>query len=171
MKRQELIRCIILTGLIFLFACSERKTPSDAGRRFLFPTPLLFHSRPDIVFNTTDQQSSNLIWKRTDFAFPQFSGERGKAVAVGDIDGDGNWDVVSTYENAGGKAGVMWTSALFGRNWRDYNVSGTEGKKFDLILLLDMHGDGDLDILTSEENNNSADVKGLGVIWHENPSK
>jgi hypothetical protein len=63
MKRQELIRCIILTGLIFLFACSERKTPSDAGRRFLFPTPLLFHSRLDIVFNTTDQQSSNLIWK------------------------------------------------------------------------------------------------------------
>ncbi|MFW5831281.1 MAG: FG-GAP repeat domain-containing protein [Prolixibacteraceae bacterium] len=116
-------------------------------------------------------QSSNLIWKRTDFAFPQFSGERGKAVAVGDIDGDGNWDVVSTYENAGGKAGVMWTSALFGRNRRDYNVSGTGGKKFDLILLLDMDGDGDLDILTSEENSNSADVKGLGVIWYENPSK
>ena len=109
-------------------------------------------------------------WIRKNVDFPGFSGTRGKAVAVGDIDQDGELDVVSTYEGAEAKSGVVWTSGLLDPAHRkDYDVSGTAGIKFDLACLLDMDGDGDLDILTSEENNNSSTVAGLGVVWYENP--
>lgn len=43
------------------------------------------------------------------------------------------------------------------------SVSGPEGIKFDRIELLDLDGDGDLDIITCEEKT------GLGVVWYENP--
>jgi hypothetical protein len=36
--------------------------------------------------------------------------------------------------------------------------------------LLDLDGDGDLDVLTCEENY-GPDSQGLGVIWYENPIK
>lgn len=41
--------------------------------------------------------------------------------------------------------------------------AGTVGAKFDLIEMVDMDGDGDLDLLTCEEREN------LGVVWYERP--
>ncbi len=116
-------------------------------------------------------QKPDHTWQRINIPFPQSSGTRGKCVAVGDIDNDGQLDVVSSYEGAEGKEGVMWTSGLLSQHRKDHNVSGAAGIKFDLVKLIDMDGDGDLDILTSEENNNSSTVAGLGVIWYENPTK
>ena len=39
-----------------------------------------------------------------------------------------------------------------------------QGSKYDLVELIDLDDDGDLDVLTCEENVN------LGVIWYENPT-
>ena len=47
--------------------------------------------------------------------------------------------------------------------WKDHEISGTEGIKFDRIELIDLDQDGDLDLVTCEERVN------LGVIWYENP--
>ena len=71
------------------------------------------------------------------------------------------------------KAGIYWLSYIndpYDSEWVWHELSGIIGYKFDRIELLDMDGDGDLDVLTCEENygNNS---KGLGVIWYENPIK
>jgi len=94
----------------------------------------------------------------------------GKGVAIGDLDGDGLADLVHSIENRSGNEvpGVMWTSSRdapltsdSGREWRD--VSGVEGIKFDLLKLLDLDGDGDLDVIGCEERDN------LGVFWYENP--
>jgi len=52
--------------------------------------------------------------------------------------------------------------------WIYFDISGKKGIKFDRIELLDLDGDGDLDILTTEERENNY---GLGVIWYENPLK
>jgi hypothetical protein len=90
----------------------------------------------------------------------------GKGVAVGDIDGDEQLDLVFSCENAsGGKSGLRWLS--FQRpfstgEWTGHEISGPRGIKFDRIELLDLDADGDLDVVTCEEREN------LGVIWYEN---
>jgi hypothetical protein len=44
-----------------------------------------------------------------------------------------------------------------------HDIGGPEGEKFDRIEMLDLDGDGDLDLLTCEERDQ------LGVVWYENP--
>lgn len=68
--------------------------------------------------------------------------------------------LVVTCENAEGeKAGVLLAKNK--NSWEP--ISGPEGSKFDRIELLDLDGDGDLDLITCEER------AGLGVVWYENP--
>ena len=96
---------------------------------------------------------------------------RGKAVALGDMDQDGNEDVVVSCENAEGKMGVFYyaqtrvASGADPGSWTLHDISGLVGTKFDRIQLMDLDQDGDLDIITCEESEN------LGVIWYENPTK
>jgi hypothetical protein len=90
-------------------------------------------------------------------------------VAVGDIDLDGRLDLVFSCEGANGEqSGVMWLSyrkAVTDREWMAHEISGAPGTKYDLVQLIDLDGDGDLDVLTCEE------VENLGVIWYENPAR
>lgn len=116
--------------------------------------------------------------------YPDWAGPRGKAVAVGDINLDGHPDIVLSFEEEGkvasipyskykvqGKYSVIWGSFqenLFFSDFNFYKVSGLQGRKFDLVTLIDLDGDGDLDVLTNGENEEG---NGLGVIWYENPTK
>ena len=61
-----------------------------------------------------------------------------------------------------GRSGVM---ALLAPDRAPLDISGSDGVKHDLVELLDLDGDGDLDVLTCEERKN------LGVFWYENPLK
>jgi hypothetical protein len=96
----------------------------------------------------------------------------GKGVGVGDIDGDGVNDVVFSCENAGDeKSGIRWLkrkgergSDPFASPWQDHEISGPQGVKYDRLELLDLDGDGDLDVLCCEERDQ------LGVVWYENPT-
>lgn len=105
----------------------------------------------------------------------------GKAVAFGDIDLDGDIEIVATCEHADGdRHGVWWHDLPFGEGGKEakktssakegtidapgYSISGSEGVKYDRIELVDLDADGDLDLLTCEERAN------LGVIWYENPT-
>jgi hypothetical protein len=47
-----------------------------------------------------------------------------------------------------------------------HRIADPLGIKYDLVHLLDLDGDGDLDVLTNEEKQ---DEHGLGVFWYENP--
>lgn len=89
--------------------------------------------------------------------------DRSKGVAVGDVDGDGDNDIVLNVNATKGYK-VYWLSAdrPTARRWTAHPIS-TEGQKYDNIDLVDLDRDGDLDVVTSEE------VKRLGVIWFENP--
>jgi len=112
-------------------------------------------------------------WQSYAINMPERTGAA-KGVAVGRIDKDGRPDVVFSCEGASGsKSGVMWMSyrnSPLESAWTPNEISGPAGIKFDRIELLDIDGDGDLDVLTCEESHPVAGSRhGLGVFWYENP--
>jgi hypothetical protein len=87
-----------------------------------------------------------------------------KAVKIADLNGDKRADLLFTCENATGeREGALWLEQQPNRSWRQHNLGGPEGVKFDLLQTLDLDQDVDLDVVTCEER----DL--LGLIWYENP--
>jgi hypothetical protein len=116
---------------------------------------------------------SGKSWELEEVEYPKFSA-RAKAVAIGDIDGDGLPDLVANCESADPPLqGVFWLRQSKNKplkQWKATGISGPEGIKFDRIELVDLDLDGDLDILTCEEHHVvGGERMGLGVIWYENP--
>ena len=108
-------------------------------------------------------------WREHQLVAPAGTGSV-KSVAIGDIDGDGRADFVVSCENAKAELiGVYWLRQepdRAAREWPAFNIAGAPGIKFDLVRVLDLDGDGDLDVLTNEEREGGG---GLGVVWYENP--
>ncbi len=116
------------------------------------PREILFHRRLD---------RSGLRWETARIPLPETAGTA-KAVRVADLDGDGQPEIVFSCEQARGDLeGVMMLKRVAGE-WRARSLAGRPGVKYDLIELLDLTGNGRLDLITCEEADN------LGVIWYEN---
>lgn len=49
--------------------------------------------------------------------------------------------------------------------WVDHAISDARGRKFDRVEMLDVDGDGDLDVISCEE------VHDFRVFWYENPTR
>lgn len=89
-----------------------------------------------------------------------------KAVRAADLDGDGVLELVASAEQAAGdKSGLVYMKRNRDGNWTSGDIAGPQGVKYDLLEMIDLDGDGDLDIMTTEE------VDRLGVIWYENPAR
>ncbi|MEM9675264.1 MAG: VCBS repeat-containing protein [Bacteroidota bacterium] len=125
---------------------------------------------PDLYGQLNHFHQTNGGWAKDLIEYPTGAGTRGKSVETGDLNLDGTLDLVTTYEGAEHLPGVMLSTQTT-TGWQHYAISDTLGRKFDFAKLIDLDQDGDLDVLTSEENNNSATQGGLGVIWYENPLK
>ena len=101
----------------------------------------------------------------TVLGWPGLSTGDPKGNEVGDIDLDGDLDIVITFVK--GEVGVGWmnyTTYPFADDWTWNPIFDIHDGKFDQVILYDVDQDGDLDVLTTEE------VQGLGVIWFENPT-
>ena len=128
--------------------------------------PIVFHRRVS---------KSPPTWETQEIEMPPNSGV-GKAVQVADVDLDGSQDLIVSCARAGeGKSGLFWMSKE-GPSWSTTSISGPEGFIFDLIQLTDLDGDGDLDVVTLEQNDpeyGRQKIAGLelGVIWYENPAR
>lgn len=131
------------------------------------------NTRNEQVLLLTSGANPRNPWTVRRISHPLNSGA-GKAVAIGDVDGDGRFDLACTCGLAEGKRGVYWLKQPVRtldegvkespEKWECHDISGTKiGAKFDRIELLDFDRDGDLDLLTCEERDN------LGVVWYENP--
>ena len=107
-------------------------------------------------------------WRTHSIEMPDGFGT-GKGVAVGDVDMDGKADIVFTCEHANGELSGVGLLKHSGdptaSSWEATDIGGPEGVKFDRVELVDLDGDGDLDVLTCEET----DL--LGVVWYENPTR
>ena len=139
---------------------------SSAAHHVEVVTPL--RSGP-VLWSRGDRSGGKVLWETISIKNDRFVGD-GKAVALGDIDIDGQLDLVYTVHTGGDrtKPGVSWWSYRESRSepiWQCHDISGREGVKFDRIELVDLDADGDLDVLTCEEADN------LGVFWYENPTR
>jgi hypothetical protein len=111
-------------------------------------------------------QTSTARWRSRVIEYSDRFGTA-KAVRVTDVDLDGRLDLVGTCEQATGElSGVFWLRARAqAQDWESIDIGGPQGVKFDRIECLDLDEDGDLDLVTCEEQDN------LGVIWYENPTR
>jgi hypothetical protein len=119
--------------------------------------------------------ASGRRWSTQHLPLPERVGN-GKSLVIGDVDGDGQADLVLSCEGAEPpRSGIVWlkcTGNPFTDTWERHEVSGPLGNKFDHARLIDLDGDGDLDIINSEENNNAQGGNGgLGLVWYENPHR
>lgn len=137
------------------------------------PTDLFAAVNPDEIHRFHHSQVPAGSWSTEviKVEFPLGVG-RAKGIRTGDLDLDGRIDITYSCEGANPpKRGLVWL-----RNqgpdtpvtWEVRDISGPEGIKFDRIEFLDLDGDGDLDVVTCEENAGT-ESRGLGVIWYENP--
>ena len=122
-------------------------------------------ARPNQIYILRPGNDVRKPWNFETINFSPMKYGTSKAVRAADLDGDGKLEIAVTCELADGeKSGVFYLKRTGGK-WIDHDIGGPAGIKFDRIELLDLDGDGDVDLLTCEEREFNA------VLWYENPHR
>jgi hypothetical protein len=91
----------------------------------------------------------------------------GEGIAAGDIDGDGDLDVLAGFEVEGKGKGVAWweNPGNGTADWRQHDIGAAETWA-DRFCLADINGDGRLDAVVSEETRKKPAAH---LFWFEQP--
>ncbi|MDP7011456.1 MAG: VCBS repeat-containing protein [Verrucomicrobiota bacterium] len=121
--------------------------------------------RPNRIHVLRPNADPRKPWSEQVITYPSNKYGTAKAARAADLDGDGQTEIAVSCEAANGaKSGVFYLKQIKGK-WVDHDIGGPKGLKYDRIELLDLDGDGDLDLLTCEERDFNA------VLWYENPHR
>ena len=92
-----------------------------------------------------------------------------QAVAAGDLDGDGDVDIVSGSESGEDYELIAWENTLLHRNMPfdgDGSPTGTSADNINALAIVDLDGDGDPDVITGAGSDATVNV----VAWQNNGS-
>ncbi len=94
-----------------------------------------------------------------------------KGIGCGEVVSQGKNDLVFTVVGVGhGSFMLHYDKDPTEPKWNFTTISGFSGPtKYDNLVLVDIDGDSDLDVVSAEENQGKKS-RGLGVFWFENPS-
>lgn len=138
------------------------------GPRFVEVAQVVGNLNPDIVVANTDGNSVTILTGNGTGGFseslgsPVSVGERPNSVALGDIDGDGDTDIVTTDE-ARAQDGEDTISVLINNGLGEFTrlALPPSGERVYGSVLTDLDGDGDNDIAQV-----NADDDNLGIYWN-----
>ncbi len=134
---------------------SEIGVGKVAGRRFL-ATIEPWHGEQVVVYTMPPDDSSGLIWNRhvIDDSF-----HSGHALVCGDLDGNGNDEIVAGYRGPGTSLYVYYPADRSGERWERQLLDDKMAAS--CAVLADINGDGRLDIVAI--GSSTANIK-----WYEN---
>ena len=179
------------------FADCSAGTPVEVGRLLVVGADLSTAGAGDVVaylvgkrYDADGQWNGNWLQReiRSLEAVPRDSGQddyKVKGIVCGNIDDDPRLDIViSTSGRGHGVFALMnmddslTDQSLHLQVIADTRFNSRKGIKYDNVVLEDLDQDGDLDIITTEENGASGVLgrllpglvtRGLGLVWFENP--
>lgn len=126
--------------------------------------------RPNGLFWFERLDSSGLKWEAHQVNIPASVGIP-KGASAGDMNLDGRVDIVVSFaeavEDARGVVLLQNPGNPISPFWPPYDISGPEGEKYDAVPLLDVDGDGDLDVVATDEHDNKGS-DALGLVWYQN---
>lgn len=179
------------------FADCSAGTPVEVGRLLAVGADLSKAGAGDVVaylvgksYDADGQWGGSWVQReiRALEAVPRDSGQddyKVKGIACGNIDDDPRLDIVISMSGRGHGVFALMNmddsladQSLHLKVIADAEFNSRKGIKYDNVVLQDLDQDGDLDIITTEENGASGVLarllpglltRGLGLVWFENP--
>ena len=130
----------------------KQKTDSSNSLKFRITKTKLLIAFIGLIYTNTYAQFTEHVVAIEDL--------RPTSLYIADIDGDGKEDLLSSFSGSGSKIG--WYKNEGQGNFGDQQIITLEGSSIKSVYAADLDGDGDLDVLSTQNNGHQ------NVAWYKN---